>query len=469
MTARRYHRLTSYRAGQQWPVASIEHPEYVPSDEAHWPAPYKAYDAPRIALPKDWPRDATAATEVLGAGAEPMPLTLSALARVLHLSSGIVRVTERPGRRTVLFRAAGSAGGRFPLEVYVSARGVDGLHDGVYWYDPAAHALVAIGPAAGGEATTLIVTGVPWRTGWRYVERGFRHLYWDAGTMVAQALALSGGRLISRFPDALVTRLVGADGVHEFPLALVVLEGGDPAIEPRGDARTGDVGAELEFSLITEAQRAGDGEALGDSWPTGAPIAAPPSDDLEAVILRRGSSRRMDATATVPRATYEFSLAAALRGIDVPHFVAVHGVEDVAPGLYRHPGELLRAGGLRDELLWVTWDQDLGRDAAYVVIGAADLEALDDRGYRDAQLAAGLVEGRLHLAAYALGIGASGMTFLDSEIEPLLGEPLAGLLFTCVGVPAYRNRSGGRPGEPVSVASPAAGITELSSNPLEKR
>ena len=81
-------------------------------------------------------------------------------------------MTERPGRRTVLFRAAGSAGGRFPLEVYVSARGLDGLPDGVYWYDPAAHALVAIGPAAGGEATTLIVTGVPWRTGWRYVERG---------------------------------------------------------------------------------------------------------------------------------------------------------------------------------------------------------------------------------------------------------------------------------------------------------
>jgi len=130
---------------------------------------------------------------------------------------------------------------------------------------------------------------------------------------------------------------------------------------------------------------------------------------------------------------------------------------------------LIRAGHLRDELLWVTWDQDLGRDAAYVVIGATDLAALDDRGYRDAQLAAGLVEGRLHLAAYALGIGASGMTFLDSEIEPLLGESLAGLLFTCVGVPAYRNRSGGRPGEPVSVSSPAAGLTELPSNPLEKR
>ena len=40
------------------------------------------------------------------------------------------------------------------------------------------------------------------------------------------------------------------------------------------------------------------------------------------------------------------------------------------------------------------------------------------------------------------------MTFLDTEIEPLLGEPLAGLLLTCVGVPTYRNKGGGKPGEP---------------------
>jgi hypothetical protein len=132
------------------------------------------------------------------------------------------------------------------------------------------------------------------------------------------------------------------------------------------------------------------------------------------------------------------------------------------PGLYRWPDldRPLRRGNLREELLWVCWDQDLGRDAAFVVMGATDIDQLDDRGYREAQHEAGLVEGRAHLAAYALGVGASGMTFLDSEIEALLGEPLAALLFTCVGVPAYRSKGGGRPGEPVSVVTPTAGLTE---------
>lgn len=61
--------------------------------------------------------------------------------------------------------------------------------------------------------------------------------------------------------------------------------------------------------------------------------------------------------------------------------------------------------------------------------------------------------GRLHLAAYALGASASGMTFLDSEVPELLREPpdLAALLFTCVGVPEYASRAGGGPGAPVEV------------------
>ena len=82
------------------------------------------------------------------------------------------------------------------------------------------------------------------------------------------------------------------------------------------------------------------------------------------------------------------------------------------------------------------------------VIGVTDVSALDDREYREAQLAAGLVEGRLHLLAYALGAGASGMTFLDSEVPGLLGERVDTLLFTCVGVPEYRSKRGGLPGAP---------------------
>jgi hypothetical protein len=336
------------------------------------------------------------------------------------------------------------------------------LPAGIHRYDPVEHALETIGPAPTGGDPAIVVTGIPWRTGWRYRERGFRHVYWDAGTMLAQLLAVADAaglpaNLFTRFPDARMTDLVGADGVHEWPVAVIELGDGPSVLDAAGSAVAGAVdGSPLEFPLVTAAQRAGDLDAFGRAWDRGAPVGVgirDASDPIETVILRRGSQRRMDPTRSLPVDLMRTSMAVAMRGIDLPHFVVAHRVDGLAPGLYRWPDldRPVRASDLRDELYRVCLDQGLGRDAAFVLIGAADVGALDDRGYREAQLGAGLVEGRLHLAAYALGAGASGMTFLDSEIPALLDEPLDGLLFTCVGVPEYRSAAGGPPGTPTAV------------------
>jgi hypothetical protein len=365
-------------------------------------------------------------------------------------------------RTTWLFRAAGSAGGRFPLELYVAVPDSSpDLPPGVHWYDPEDHALVRIGPPPGGEAPVIVVTGIPWRTGWRYRERGFRHVHWDAGTMLAQLLAVadSAGHATSlhtRFPDTEVAAVVGADRVHEWPIAVVALGVGTPALEATGDAAAGEVdAAPVEFPLVTDAQQSGELDVLGRPWDRGAPVdvLVEGSDRIETVVLARGSQRRMDPNRGLPGGTLRTSMASAMRGIHVPHFVVVHDVEGLAPGVYRWPDltRPVRAGMLRQELYRLAMEQGLARDAAFVVIGATDVAAADDHGYREAQLAAGLVEGRLHLLAYALGASACGMTFIDSEVPATIGEPLDGLLFTCVGVPEYRSASGGLPGAPTDV------------------
>jgi hypothetical protein len=182
-------------------------------------------------------------------------------------------------------------------------------------------------------------------------------------------------------------------------------------------------------------------------------VAGEGGEPVETVVLARGSQRRMDPTRGLPEGLLRTSMSAALRDVDLPHFVVVHDVEGLVPGIYRWPdlSAPLREGEMRDELYRVCLEQGLARDAAFVVIGAADVGSLDDREYREAQLTAGLVEGRLHLLAYALGASASGMTFLDSEMPSLLGESLDALLFTCIGVPDYASASGGSPGAPTDV------------------
>ncbi len=315
-TARLYHRLSSYSGdpGIEWPIP-IDHPlvrqDFAPNHPPTFPAHHKVYPAslPTVELPAAWPPvhaptlDLLAGRQESGAN-EP---DLEGLARLLHLSAGVVRVAVRRSGRRYLFRPAGSAGGLFPLELYVAAHAVAGLRDGVYWYDPTGHSLRLVGPAPAGDATAIVVTGIPWRTGWRYAERGYRHIYWDAGTMLANTLALaeSAGyrpRLLTRFPDAAVARLVGSDGTQEFPLAIVTLGRGEPAIGPGGEAAAGSIDvAPVEFPLVSLAQHAGDDERLGEPWPTSPAVEGdmPPTDDLDTVILRRGSARTLDGAAAV--------------------------------------------------------------------------------------------------------------------------------------------------------------------------
>jgi len=245
--------------------------------------------------------------------------------------------------------------------------------------------------------------------------------------------------------------------VHEWPVAVVALGSEDPAIGATGPAAEGRVdGDPIEFPLVTAAQRAGDMDTLGAPWPPGPPVRVPLTggDPVEQVILRRGSQRLMDPAQPVPADLLRTVLAAALRGIDVPHWVAVHHVTAVTSGLYRLPGLAtpVRAGDLRQEMYHACMDQGLGQDAAFVVIAATEIATTADRGYREAQLAAGLAEGRLHLAAYALGAAASGMTFVDGLVPRLLGQAnMQGLLFTCIGVPEYTSKPGGPPGDPSAV------------------
>lgn len=461
------HRLTSYSPAREWdePIPDPRLVQgFVSTDYEHFPFFYKEYpaDLPRIALPRRLRASPMPLTDTLAGAAdvEPSELDLDQLARLLYLSAGVTRTSERRGVRW-LFRAAGSAGARFPMELYLAVPDGHAVPGGLHWYDPERHELVRLGPPPVGGSPALVITGVPWRTGWRYRERGYRHIYWDTGTMLSQLLALadSGGiaaRLFTRFPDLAVTELVGADGRNEFPVVVVALGDGEPALRPGGPVAEGQFEADRrEFPLVIAAQHAGDVDELGDEVARGPAVAAPTGHaaTVDETILRRGSMRLMDPAASLPRATLMDAMRLSMRGIEVPHWVAVNAVEGVEPGLYRWPDMdvPVRAGSLRAELYRAALDQGLPRDACFVVISAVDLARVDDRGYREVQLAAGIVEGRLHLMAHALGVAASGMTFQDSDIPALLGAELACLLWTCVGVPEYVSRPGGPPGEPSTV------------------
>jgi nitroreductase len=75
-------------------------------------------------------------------------------------------------------------------------------------------------------------------------------------------------------------------------------------------------------------------------------------------------------------------------------------------------------------------DPERAADAAVNVYFLAHLpgvlEALGNRGYRAAQLEAAIEGGKSYLAAFALGIGATGLTFFDDDVTRFFSPHAAG-------------------------------------------
>jgi len=105
-------------------------------------------------------------------------------------------------------------------------------------------------------------------------------------------------------------------------------------------------------------------------------------------------------------------------------YLIVHAVEGLEPGAYVfHRGhgllECLKQGNFRDQAGYLGLEQQLPADAAVDIFFLADLRPIlqrfGNRGYRAAQLEAGILGGKLYLAAYAQHFGATGLTFYDDD------------------------------------------------------
>ncbi len=447
------------------------------------PFPFKIYtDVPAMALSRDID---VLAVPTLAALATPAPpavrLTLGALTALLYYTAGVTKKKTYPGGGEVLFRAAASTGALYQTEVYVVAGDVDGLAAGLYHFCPGdftlrrlregdvrgALAAAAADPALARRAATLVLSAIYWRNTWKYQARGFRHLFWDSGTMLANALAVGDAlglapSLLTGFVDDDVNRLLGLDAEHEASLELLAL-GPDGAPAPAASELPA-----LAYDVMPLSQEAVDYPALREmqrvsSLATAAEVAAwrrvsappgrkpggpltalpPPGLDgrpLGEAIQRRGSTRQFGHAALSAQELANALWAATLPvPADVPGglvdlYVIVNAVDGVAPGAYAYwPGrglETIRQGEFRREAAYLTLEQALGGDAAATIFFLAPLDALlaawGERGYRLANLEAGIAGGRAYLAAYGAGFGASGLTFYDADVVRFFSPHAAG-------------------------------------------
>jgi len=106
-------------------------------------------------------------------------------------------------------------------------------------------------------------------------------------------------------------------------------------------------------------------------------------------------------------------------------YLIVNAVEGLDAGAYvfhrdRQMLERLKAGNFRTQAGHLGLDQDLPAEAAADIFFLADLQIIlgrfGNRGYRAVQLEAGILSGKVYLAAYAQRLSATGLTFYDDDV-----------------------------------------------------
>lgn len=499
-----YHNQTKH---SYWSVRSGGH--FL--DWANRPLPFKIYPTLEpLPLPQDFPRTDVPALAALAQApaafeGEAVP-DLKTLAHILHFSAGITRRRSYPVGE-ILFRAASCTGALYEIELYLVCGDLPDLQAGLYHFNPGDFALrrlrsgdyrgvlaraTAGEPGVASAPVTIVCTGTYWRNAWKYRARTYRHFGWDNGTLLANLLAACAAwglpaRVVCGFVDAEVNHLLGLDTNREVSFSLVPV--GRVAAQPSAPPQeipplqleTAPLSArEVDYPAMREMHEtsclhspeevaAWRGELPAPEPPGGSdrlirleplPEEQLPSDSLEQVILRRGSTRKF-APEAISLAQLSVILDRSARGLPADFleppgrtlnelYLIVHAVEGLRPGAYKfHPGhaalERLAEGDFRSEAYYLGLEQELPAEASVAVFFLADLqrilERFGNRGYRAVQLEAGVRGGQQYLAAYAQRLGATGLTFYDDDVVKFFSphaEGKSAIFLMAVGQSARR-------------------------------
>ncbi len=407
---------------------------------------------------------------------EEVPMERAKLSRLLYFTNGVTGVLRYPNGQSLLLRAAPTAGGLYPTEIYVAVRNCSYLESGIYNFQVNDHSLVlawegdywnafekyCMGHEAIGQSNFLILlTAVYERSTWRYSERAYRRILLDTGHVLGNLTAYAPQEGLTPVPiagffDASLNSLLYLDKSKEGVLAVVALPQGNVQVRPdsavasqystHGTAdsemlqlalhRASSIleGQPIEVGAIHELpqQNTGTKVIFQDTpilWPEG----------VGQTILNRRSTRGFTGEAFLQEELssileYSYSPSFFFAPSLLTTTLIVQKVVGLAEGIYQYDPKdkavsLIRSGDFRAQTTHFCLGQELAKNSAALVIHLAHfptaLEQYGDRAYRYLHMDAGHIGERMNLAAIQMGLGVSGIGgFYDDEVNALLGLSL---------------------------------------------
>ncbi len=344
---------------------------------------------------------------------------------------------------------------------------------------------------------TLIFTSIAWRNSWKYQTRSYRHWFWDAGVILANFLALCNNnnlssQIILGYHDEVINRLLGLQYQKETAIALATIESyykyndskqfnfnqlsslkcETKPISKYEETIYPDIWKIHESSYLNSSREITNWTSMKNKWNLNSynkkeiyhnVVDITSKYNLGDLILQRGSTRRFSKK---PITITQLQNILYLVSINIPfdfitdkqslidiYFIA-NSVNNLQSGKYYYNKlenniEELEEGDFRGVAGHLCLDQKLFSDASVVFFLLTNIDTIlkywGNRGYRAVQLEGGICAGKIYLAAYSQGLGASGSTFYDDEVtESFLphSNQKSTIISIGVGIPAYTAKPG---------------------------
>jgi SagB-type dehydrogenase family enzyme len=351
---------------------------------------------------------------------------------------------------------------------------------------------------------TIAFTSFAWRNAWKYQSRSYRHWFWDSGVIAANLLATCYSincpvHIILGFVDEAVNYILRIDDKQEAAIILAPL-GGDPSIGSVPVIKEGEDSSipkiiplsrnQIDYPEIWKIHKASYLHTKEEviNWVRAAihlkqtssnkaehihlkPSFETPShgSTIGETILLRGSSRKFSrqpisfkqlsnllhySTRGMPLDILESKDRNNYNDSNIDIYFIANDVEGLDVGSYffdrwNESLQRLESTVSRNISGYLCLGQPLFSDASVVFFLMSDLnkilDSLGNRGYRASQFEAGVIAGKIYLAAYAQKIGASGSTFFDDAVSEFFSPHAADkstMIAVGVGIPGYKSRPG---------------------------
>ncbi len=357
----------------------------------------------------------------------------------LYLCAGLSAKKIYPGDEYFL-RVHPSAGALYPCELYIQAREVEGLADGIYHFEPQGvclRLLYTLHDNEGIEACCpdqrrisglmLLVSAIYYRSSWKYRSRALRYCLLDAGHLLGAIETASWcmGRPFQVGYRLDRDRLAGCFGFGSRELIMALAVSGQraetlmqepgmnlPFVDGSGHHRE-DRLIEQSYAACCSFSTCRRGLEQKDLWPVAT------AEMAETVVARRsirkfkGHPMSLDQYTVIQRA-----VQASINSdcdLTIRVWSVINRVDGLQRGLYDglsciRPGDFSNLAG------YLCLEQALGADSGVTLFFSA---AGDN--YLPLMIKAGIIGQRIYLAATILGMGCSGIgAFYDQEMADFL-------------------------------------------------